>query len=116
MGKKPSTDWRQLVDEAASDLTPKILTTGLRLDAPSNRVIRRAAQRRGMSPAAYIRRAAVAFALHDLEQTRLWGEVNADEPGFTAFGRNMGKAPYRPNGHGFGPWRIIGLEKHYADD
>lgn len=114
--RKPSTDWRQLVDEAANDLVPKVITTGLRLDGPSNRIIRRAAKKRGMSPAAYIRRAAVAFALHDLDQEHGWDTVNADEPGFTAYGRNMGKSPYRPNGHGFGPWRILGLGKHHADD
>lgn len=116
MSRKPSTDWRTLVDQAASDATPKIITTGLRLDGPSNRVIRKAARRRGMSPAAYIRRAAVAFALHDLDRDEGWDVVNADEPGFTGFGVNMGKSPYRPNGHGFGPWRILGLRKHHDSD
>lgn len=113
---KPSTDWRTLVDEAASDLKPKVITTGLRLDGPSNRVIRKAAKRRRMSPAAYIRRAAVAFALHDLEQEAQWGTIMADEPGFTGFDQPMGQAPYRPKGHGFGMWRILGLAKRYDDD
>jgi hypothetical protein len=115
--KRPSTDWRELiVDAAAGSGVRKIITTGLRLDDASNRVIRRAAERRGMSPAAYIRRSAVAFALHDLGQDENWDRVNADEPGFTAYGRPMGKAPYRPDGHGFGPWRILGLRKHHDDD
>lgn len=114
--KKPATDWRELVLQAATETTPKIITTALRLDGPSNRVIRKAAKRRGISPAAYIRRSAVAFALYDLQQDAAWDTVNADEPGFTAFGVHMGRAPFRPNGHGFGPWRITGLRKHHADD
>jgi len=102
--------------DAVQDTVPKIITTGLRLDQPSNTLIRRAAKKRGMSPAAFIRRAAVAVALHDLDEEGRWGEVNRDEPGFTAFGRNMGQAPFRPAGHGFGKWRITGMEKRYADD
>lgn len=114
--KKPSTDWRELVLDAASDARPKIITTGLRLDGPSNRVIRKAAKKRRMSPAAYMRRAAVAFALYDLDMQREWGTVMADEPGFTAYDQRMGQAPYRPQGHGFGPWLIERLRKHYDSD
>lgn len=114
--KKPATDWRTLIEEAVAEDRPKIITTGLRLDGPSNRVIRKAAQKRGMSPAAFIRRAAVAVALYDLDQVDHWGRVNAEEPGFTAFGRHMGQAPYRPAGHGFGPWRILRMEKQFPDD
>lgn len=102
--------------QAVSEKVPKIITTGLRLDQASNNVIRKAAKRRGMSPSAYMRRASVSFALHDLGQDENWGRVNVDEPGFTAYGVNMGKAPFRPAGHGFGPWLIRKLEKHYADD
>lgn len=114
--RRPATDWKTLIQDAVAEDKPKIITTGLRLDTPSNRVIRKAAQRRGMSPAAFIRRAAVAMALHDLGQDEDWGRVNADEPGFTAFGRPMGQSPFRPNGHGFGPWRIMSVQKHYPDD
>ena len=114
--KRPSTDWRELLLDAVDESTPKIITTGLRLDGPSNRIIRQAAKRRRMSPAAFIRRAAVAMALYDLGKSDEWSTVNADEPGFTAYGVPMGKSPYRPNGHGFGPWRIERVSKHYDDD
>lgn len=114
MRPKPSTDWRELVVADAQRPRPRIITTGLRLDGPSNAIIQRAAKRRGMSPAAFIRRAAVAFAVHDLHGD--WDEVNADEPGFTGYNRPMGKAPFRPAGHGFGPWRIMGLRKHHDAD
>lgn len=107
---KSSTDWRSLVETAITEDAPKIITTGIRLDGPSNAVIRRAARKRGMSPAAYMRRASVAFALHDLGQSEQWARVHADEPGFTAYGVPMGKAPYRPNGHGFGNWIIVKLK------
>ena len=116
MPKKTSTDWRDLILDAVTESKPKIITTGLRLDGPSNRIIRQAAKRRGMSPAAFMRRAAVAMALYDLKQNDQWDSVNSDEPGFTAFGTHMGKAPFRPNGHGFGPWRIEKVSKHHADD
>jgi hypothetical protein len=104
--RRPSTDWRQqLIDDLGAPADgPVLISTGIQLDGPSNEIIRRAARRRGMSPAAFIRRAAVAFACYDLDA------------GFTAFGRNMGKSPYRPNGHGFGHWRITGLGPQYVDD
>lgn len=113
---KSSTDWRTLVDMAITQDAPKIITTGLRLDGPSNKVIRRAAKKRNMSPAAYMRRAAVAFALHDLGEEGLWARVNADEPGFTAYGKNMGQSPFRPAGHGFGNWIITSLRKAFPGE
>jgi len=113
---KPSTDWRVLTEQAVANRVPKIITSGIRLDQESNRVIRKAAKKRGMSPAAYQRRASVAFALHDLGADERWSEVNRDEPGFTAFGTRMGQAPYRPAGHGFGAWIITGLRKAFPDD
>jgi hypothetical protein len=114
--RRPATDWRkQIIDDVGAPPDgPVLISTGVQLDGPSNEVIRAAARRRGMSPSAYLRRAAVAFATFDLD--RDWDEVMADEPGFTAFGKNMGKSPYRPNGHGFGPWKITGVEAHHADD
>jgi hypothetical protein len=114
--RRPSTDWRQqLIDDLGAPADgPVLISTGIQLDGPSNEIIRRAARRRGMSPAAFIRRAAVAFACYDLDAD--WDEIMVDEPGFTAFGRNMGKSPYRPNGHGFGHWRITGLGPQYVDD
>lgn len=116
MPRKPSTDWRELIMDAVQDRVPKIITTGLRLDQPSNAVIRRAAKKRGMSPSAFMRRSSLAVALHDLGEEDRWGEVNAEEPGFTSYGKNMGQAPFRPAGHGFGKWRIVSMEKRYADD
>jgi hypothetical protein len=114
--RRPATDWRkQIIDDVGAPPDgPVLISTGVQLDGPSNEVIRAAARRRGMSPSAYLRRAAVAFATFDLD--RDWDEVMADEPGFTAFGKNMGKSPYRPNGHGFGPWKVLGLEAHHADE
>ena len=77
--KRPSTDWRQqLLDDLGAPADgPVLISTGIQLDGPSNEIIRAAARRRGMSPAAFIRRAAVAFATFDLDGD--WDEIMADE-------------------------------------
>jgi hypothetical protein len=67
-----------------------------------------------MSVAAYVRRAAVAFAEHDTGE--LWDEVMSDEPGFGVYGERPGRGAIRVNGRGFGPWKIVKLESHHRDD
>lgn len=66
-----------------------------------------AARARDITMAAFLRRAAVAFAVYD--QDLDWDDVMATEPGirtFTASGSSESLA-----GKGRGPWRIQGLRE-----
>lgn len=69
-------------------------------------LVRDAARARGMSMTAYQRRAALAFALHDLGREDQWHLVMADEPAVAAFEAHSEK-PIECAGFGpFGAWRI----------
>lgn len=74
----------------------------------------RAAERRHMSVAAYVRRAAVSFAVKDLGLS--WDEVMAGEPGFGVYGSPPGRGAIRVDGRGFGKWKIAQLEPFDEND
>lgn len=68
-----------------------------------------------MSVAAYVRRAAVAFAVHDTGVP--WDEIMHDEPGFGIYGERPGRGAIRVDGRGFGSWKIVTLAPyHHGDD
>jgi hypothetical protein len=107
-------DWRELV-QAKLDREPVgTRSSAIRVNARIDRAIKDAAAARNMSVTAYIRRAAVAFAVADLDLS--WDTVMIDEPGFGLAGENPGRAVIRPNGHGFGAWQIVKLTRFHADD
>ena len=67
-----------------------------------------------MSVAAYVRRAAVAFA--ELDTGVPWEETMEGEPGFGIYGERPGRGAIRVDGRGFGPWKIVKVESHHQDD
>ncbi|RPH50964.1 MAG: hypothetical protein EHM91_01565 [Planctomycetota bacterium] len=105
--KRP--DWKQVIEGEISDRPRRnILSTrsvGLNVTPEQWKILDRAAERRGMSVAAFLRRAALAVAVHDLGLS--WHEVMKDE----ISPRRHGNARYfntRENdgGAGHGLWRI----------
>lgn len=67
-------------------------------------VVQSAARARGISMAAYIRRAAVAFAVYDGGLS--WDETMADEAPVKAFAVDALPDPETSGGRGFGAWLI----------
>jgi hypothetical protein len=107
MRKRP--DWKQVIEGEIEDRPRRnILSTrsvGLNVTPEQWKTLDRAAERRGMSVAAFLRRAALAVAVHDLGLD--WDEVMKDE----ISPRAHGNARYYntrefDGGVGYGPWRI----------
>ena len=105
--KRP--DWKQVLDQEIerrrTKRTRSDRSVGVNMDAQQWKLIDRAAARRGMSVAAFVRRSALALAINDLGLD--WDEVMKDEPS----PRGYGNARYfntRENagGMGHGLWRI----------
>lgn len=89
-------------------------STAFRTNPRIDRALNEAAASRHMSVAAYVRRAAVAFAVVDTGIA--WDEVMTDEPGFGIYGERPGRGAIRVDGRGFGPWKITALESFHHDD
>jgi hypothetical protein len=70
-------------------------------------VVQSAARARGISMAAYIRRAAVAFAVYDGDLS--WDETMADEAPVKGFAVDALPDPATAGGQGFGDWQIKDL-------
>lgn len=114
MGRK-SYDWRDTVranvaalpqpprGRAASGIFVSFIGGGLSL-------LREAARARGMSPTGYARRAIYAMACFDLEIPVK--EAFLRDPRVT---RETGLGVVDPDGTGFGPWQITGLEGEVRD-
>lgn len=83
------------------------------LDNDQRSAVIRAAAARGLSMSAFLRRAALAVAVHDGHGD--WFELNAHERRVRPLG-DKGSDPIRAAGSGFGPWRITGMEEHRGDD
>jgi len=105
--KRP--DWKQILDQEIEGRRTKRTHTdrsvGVNMNTEQWKIIDRAAARRQMSVAAFVRRAALALAVHDLGLD--WAEVMKDE----VSPRGHGNARYyntRENagGIGHGLWRI----------
>jgi uncharacterized protein (DUF1778 family) len=73
----------------------------LQVSTDEHRALFRAAKARGLSMSAYARRAAIAFAAHDLDLNRV--EVHENEPAIVARDENE---PRMFHGEGFGSWNI----------
>lgn len=74
-------------------------------------VVNRAAKKRGISKSAYVRRAAVALACHDLGLD--YAKVMEGEAGTLPYGKGGGKPEEigeSKNGMGYGQWAIRALE------
>lgn len=114
MTQRKTADWRELLASKLDKPPETARSTAFRTTPAIDRILNEAASRRHMSVSAYVRRAAVAIACRDLGLN--WDEVMQDEPGFGIYGERPGRAVIRPNGHGFGAWRVTGLETHHPDD
>jgi hypothetical protein len=110
--KQPS--WQELLQSKLDRPPAGTRTSAIRTNAAIDKAIKDAAANRNMSVTAYIRRAAVAMAVYDLGLE--WDAVMSDEPGFGVFGENPGRAVIRPEGHGFGPWKIREVSPHHVNE
>lgn len=106
--------WRQiLLDQIDSKISPRTRrSVGINFPPDMQRVVLRAAREREISMASYVRRAAVAFAVHDLGLD--WDEVMQEEPGVRTFGGTL-KTETKAKGRGFGRWLIKELVAGHAD-
>lgn len=103
-------DWRELLlaELDAKNIRAPRTSMAIMLHLTAHGLILAAARKRGMSIGAYARRAAIAFAVHDLEAD--WDEVMQDE---AAVGeRGGGAVRAKGRGRGFGPWRILALGEY----
>lgn len=113
--KTPNFDgWRQIVlDQIDSKLSGRTRrSVGLNFPVELHAVIMRAARERGLSMAAYVRRAALAFAVKDLGLD--WDETMKDEPGLRKFGEITRDAGDKLAGSGYGRWKIAALEGEHV--
>lgn len=102
--------WRDvLLDKLDAQQKPARRSVAINLDDEQRSAILHAAEARGLSMAAFVRRAALAIAVHDLELD--WDALNANEPRVRGYDDLAGD-PIRAGGRGFGPWKITGLEHH----
>jgi hypothetical protein len=107
--RKPT--WRDVVEgnldeaEAARPRKQVRRTTPIDLTPHMKQIVTVAAARRGLSIAAYARRAVMAFAARDLGLD--WWETMTDEPQVRT-SASSAKSELGP-GVGFGPWKIEGL-------
>jgi hypothetical protein len=106
-----SSNWKQKVQDQVDSIPEAKRTTeskrvGLHFPPDWYHLIEVAAAARGMSKGAYVRRAALAFAIYDLHMR--YEDVMADEPPIRDVPEHSGK--FRPRqGDGFGFWKILGL-------
>lgn len=77
-------------------------------------LVQDAAQARDLSVTAYVRRAALAFAIQDLGLD--WETVMKGEPRIRPFTGLDGGDPERALGYGHGDWRILGLGEYVRGD
>lgn len=91
---------------AIPDKEDKAQTVGLRFRPELYSLVKRAAEKRGMSMSSYVRRSAMAFVCFDLGLD--WRETMAGDRGAAKIGKSYVEGG-ETGGDGFGPWRIEGL-------
>lgn len=101
--------WRKiLLDQIDSKLTTRTRrSVGINFPVGLHALLMRAARERGMSMAAYTRRAAIAFAVKDLGLD--YDTVMQEEPAVREFGEGMSLGD-KLSGKGYGRWKIEALE------
>jgi hypothetical protein len=96
---------------AAEETRGERKSIGLNLNLSLYLAAQRAARARGMSLAAYARRALAAFISFDLGEDYL--ELMEEERGVNIYGSlEKATATMKPRGRGFGPWKIEGLSDY----
>lgn len=97
-------DWVSVLDGAIAAREPRATRRSIGVNYPPALYgyVMAAARQRGMSLAAYQRRAALAFACLDLGL--VWSDVMADEPPFGTFAAPTKAAAHA--GGGYGHWVI----------
>lgn len=81
-------------------------SVGVNIFPDANELIREAAERRGMALSAFVRQAALAVAVHDLDDEERWLEVTEDLPVRTETGKTTDA-----NDPALGPWRVARMER-----
>lgn len=115
MTSQPSDEWRDLVMGKVDAVLEKRKITDraphrdfrARIQLSAVGALVAAAQARGMSTSAYLRRAGLAFAAYDLDLDL--ADLLEDEPA-TRLKGDWPRANRREHGQGHGIWRIGGLE------
>lgn len=107
-----ANDWRDIVDGELDrdELRRPGRRNGIEIRFPDEHLslVDASCRKRGISRAAFIRRAAIAFAVADFDLD--WDDVMNGEAGVVPFGSvGIGDRVIDPNGQGFGPWKIEGL-------
>lgn len=97
-------DWRdKVVDTVIEDRRASRRTTGIVQPESFVAIINRAARARDMTMGAFMRRAAMAVACHDLGLD--WETVMAEEPAIRNYNRSHASVTFT-GGSGHGPWQI----------
>jgi uncharacterized protein (DUF1778 family) len=78
------------------------------------RVILAAAQQRSMSMASFVRRSALAVAVHDLDLD--WVALMHDEQPTRGFAEGIDQELGRLQGFGRGAWKIVSMEEYRRAD
>jgi len=105
-------DWREKlmdqVDAREVETASRRRSIGLNFPTDLYELVQNAARERGISMAGFARRAAVAFAVHDLDLD--WDEVMADEKPVQPYGvAEPGARANEGAGRGYGSWKIGSL-------
>lgn len=87
-------------------------STNLSLPPEWTPILQRAAAARGLNTSAFVRRAAMAIAVHDLGLD--WLEVMSIEPRVRLHGEFAGE-PQRRGGTGHGPWQVSSMQEAEQD-
>lgn len=103
--------WREVIlDELdAQPAGRAVATVGLAYPPHWSPLLIAAAEKRGLSLSAYVRRAAFAFVVSDLGLD--WIELMRDEPRIRQLGE-FSADPERAEGFGYGAWKITTLEEY----
>jgi hypothetical protein len=106
-----SSNWKDRIQDGVDSIPEAKRPTeskriGLHFQPDWYKIVELAAASRGMSKGAYVRRAAMAFAIYDLQMR--YEDVMKDEPPIRD---NPNESrPFRArHGNGFGLWKIMGL-------
>jgi hypothetical protein len=109
--------WAEVLNDQAAareDREPR-RTVGINFPNDLYSLVAEAARIRGMSYTSYVRRAALALAEADLGFD--WATLMVEEPGIVADVESRSAlAGKKMAGHGYGPWKIEALGKHFEED
>lgn len=118
MPRNPGARWREVIateyDVRHPDKRTSRRSVGINMDEDQYDAVANAAAARGMTMAAFVRRAALAVAVYDDNVTGgelSWEELNAHEQRIRE-GSLTGADPVAAQGFDFGNWIIEGMQEY----